>query len=263
MAVGLHKKWEAGDAVAAIFEEEGPLLDLTRDPDVLMRHGLPSPRSAVRAGWLRPLERRGLYEVVATPAWKHVDELALVPALVGTHDYYVSWWSALALHGLTEQLPSSIWIAVKDIFRPARVIGGTTYRFVRLSDRKFFGVYPHRVGRRVVMVATCAKAVVDSVDHPEYAGGMGEVAKAVLSPRVATADLIVAAQRHDVRAVAQRLGWLIENARRNNADGLRSLRNRGSPYLLDPAGQPTGDIDPRWNVVVNLDAESLREQLRT
>lgn len=254
--------WTVAEAVEAAVEEQGPILDLLREPALLSRHGT-TLREAVREGWVRALPRRGLYEVVALPSWQPHDELSLVPALVAGADYYVSWWSALSLHGLTEQLPRSVWVAVKGVYRPGRSVGGARYRFVRLAPQKFFGTYPHRVGRTTVQVANRAKAVVDAVDHPEYSGGIFEVAKAVASPRVSAAELIEAARRQGVRSVAQRLGWLIENVRQEDAGALRPMRNSGRAVLVSPGGDQPSHHDPRWNLLVNVDAASLRERMLT
>jgi predicted transcriptional regulator of viral defense system len=61
-------------------------------------------------------------------------------------------------------------------------------------------------------------------------------------------------------AVVQRTGWLLERAAGAVGvdvalDDLRAVaQQRTTPSLLLPSG-PTGPVDERWNVIVNLEIE--------
>ena len=96
---------------------------------------------------------------------------------------YISYWSALNYHGLTEQVPMTVFAATTEQ-APSREIHGVTYTFVTLTEAKFFGYDTAAIGSHRVNVASVEKTLVDCADHPEHCGGIGELAKGL-----AAADL--------------------------------------------------------------------------
>lgn len=93
---------------------------------------------------------------------------------------YISYWSALNYHELTEQVPLTVYAATTERV-PIREIHNITYRFVTLTDSKFFGFGEVAVGSHAVNIATVEKALADCADHPEHCGGITELAKALVN----------------------------------------------------------------------------------
>lgn len=89
---------------------------------------------------------------------------------------YISYWSALNHHGLTEQVPTTVFAATTDQV-PTREIHGVTYTFVTVTDAKFFGFEPVAIDAHTVNIATVEKTLADCADHPEHCGGILELAK--------------------------------------------------------------------------------------
>ena len=52
-----------------------------------------------------------------------------------------------------------------------------TYTFVTVTEAKFFGFKPVAIDAQTVNIATVEKTLVDCADHPEYCGGILELAK--------------------------------------------------------------------------------------
>ncbi len=100
---------------------------------------------------------------------------------------YVSYWSALHLHGLTSQVPQTVFCATTRKKQPIK-FQGQTYCYVLIKPHKFFGYRREPVGALPVLIADEAKAIVDSLDQPRYAGGLSEVAQA-LRPALPDLDL--------------------------------------------------------------------------
>ena len=241
-----------GHAVFRLPGDRGLLADLGMELEPL-----------IRSGYVERLDAKGLYRIRRIPKLVIGSQFLLVPALVSYNNYYVSWWTALSHHRLTEQLPQTIWVASK-VFRQNRNVAGTNFRFVRLAPNKFFGFQSVVVPGGRVLMASKSKAVLDSLEHPEYAGGFGEVAKAIINPRVTTDALIRTAKRQGVAATAQRLGWLIENLRQEDASPLLTMRqNNRVALLLNRCYPATTRIDNRWQVVVNVDPKVVWEQFAT
>jgi len=91
---------------------------------------------------------------------------------------YLSYWTALNHHGLTEQVPLTVYAATTDRV-PTREIHNVTYQFITITERKFFGYNTESIGAYKINVASVEKAIADCADHPEYCGGITELGKAL------------------------------------------------------------------------------------
>ena len=123
---------------------------------------------------------------------------------------YVSYWSALHSYGFTEQVPLTVYVATTRKKAPV-AYAGQRFRFVTVQPRKFFGYRREQVGGLPVLIADEAKALIDSLSEPEYAGGIAEVAKA-LRTAIETTDLntlVEYANRLGDKTLGSRLGYLL------------------------------------------------------
>jgi len=87
-------------------------------------------------------------------------------------------WSALNYHGLSDQIPSSVFVCTTKAKRPLNVLN-SKFVFVQLSKEKFIGIEKVNIEGREVNLSDKNKTVVDCLDHPEHAGGIDEIAKAL------------------------------------------------------------------------------------
>ncbi len=162
------------------------------------------------------------------------------PLFIASHliaPAYVSYWSALHHYGFTEQVPLTTFVATTRKKRPVS-LQGFRFHFVVVKPHKFFGYRRERIGDLPTVVADEAKAIVDSLDLLQHAGGIGEVAKA-LQVALETVDvptLIDYANRMENKSLGSRLGYLLESFGQS-AEG---LVHSVSPVKLDPTRPRTG-----------------------
>lgn len=169
---------------------------------------------------------------------------------------YVSFWSALHFHALTEQAPRRVFVAVTRQKRPL-TFRGLTFQFVRLQPRAFFGYRRESLGGLPLVIADEAKAILDSLSLPVYAGGVGEVAKALRNAlqdgKVESAQLVDYARQMGNASLSARLGCLLEWLGQP-AEGLEAPRG---PLVLDPQRPRQGTYLPRWKVYLNIPLREL------
>ena len=190
---------------------------------------------------------------------------------------YVSYWSALHYYGFTEQVPLTTFVATTKKKGPVS-FRDFRFRFVRIKSRKFFGYRREMLGDLPVVVADEAKAIVDSLDLPHYAGGIAEIAKALraaletVSPALRPWDVVPGvgpnyravdvptlvryANRMEDKSLGSRLGYLLEILG-YPAEGLISSI---SPIKLDPSRPRAGRTDSRWQVVANISEAEMIER---
>lgn len=172
---------------------------------------------------------------------------------------YVSFWSALHFYGFTEQAPLTVFVATTKKKRPV-VFRNQHFRFVTFQPRKWFGYRRETVGGLTVLIADEAKAIVDSLAEPRYAGGVAEVAKALRAAlaEVDVATLIEYANRMGDKSLGSRLGFLL--ARLGRAVPGEGLLHSASLVKLDPSRPANGHIDSLWRISINrTDAELFPE----
>ena len=75
-------------------------------------------------------------------------------------------------------MPLTTFVATTRKKRPASY-RGFRFHFVVVKPHKFFGYRRDSIGDLPTVIAEEAKAIVDSLDLPQHAGGIGEVAKAL------------------------------------------------------------------------------------
>lgn len=145
----------------------------------------------VHKKWLDRL-KSGTYLIVPLAAGERGEftEHEFVIASHLAEPMYISYWSALNYHGLTDQVPTTVFAATTDQV-PSREIHGVTYTFVTLADTKFFGYEPVAIDAHTVNIATVEKTLADCADHPEHCGGVLELAKGLANATDLDAQTLV------------------------------------------------------------------------
>jgi len=126
-------------------------------------------------GWIRRI-RRGRFAVVplssGTDRSPQLHEFIVAMQLV--EPAAIAYWSALNHHGMTEQLPRTVFVATNHPVRhPPSVVLGMSYRIVSVRPNKFFGVMKDWIDETPFNVTDREKTIIDGLDLPQYSGGMG------------------------------------------------------------------------------------------
>ena len=111
---------------------------------------------------LKAMSESGLIEHLRPGLWSldpNIPPFAVAPYLTAPYPAYVSFWSALAHHGLIEQIPRRISVASLGRTRTVETAVGV-YEIHRLAPELFGG---YRDTGREGYVATPEKAIFDTV----------------------------------------------------------------------------------------------------
>ena len=181
-------------------------------------------------------------------------EFSLVPLLA--KEYYISFWSALSFWSMTEQLPRQIYIATKYQINQ-RSFEEVSYLFVKVAPRYFFGFVETEISGRKVNIALKEKTILDCLLHPEYCGGLGEVAKAI---RDSWKDLDWMkvkeyVERMKSSAVERRLFYILSFLKLKKPLSVLGKKKFAGFRLLDPNALNEGKYDSRAGVRVNVNLE--------
>lgn len=217
---------------------------------------------------LSRLEERGLVErlergkYLIIPLGSEKGSYTLHEFVIGTallKDSAIAYWSALHAYGLTEQIPGKVFVQTPGRKKKTSFdLFGVQYQIVRITGDKFFGLRQEWIENTPVPITDREKTIIDCLDKPQYAGGIGEVTKAFLSStgkqrQFDPAKLIDYASRIKNVAVMRRLGFISDL----RGLSLRIPRPRSNKYLLlDPTMPPGGENNARWRLRINVDLTS-------
>jgi predicted transcriptional regulator of viral defense system len=222
----------AAQLIVELHERRQPIFSLADVTDIT---GLSpsSARSLVANTEARGIVTRlkpGLYNLVPFERGRdteHVSDPYLIArTLVGDADYFISHGSALELHRMVTQPQLAIIVSCAKRLRPQHIHG-------------------------------YERTIIDGLDHPQYVGGVTEVAKGLWMKRdtLRVELMIDYALRLGVGAVIRRLGYLLEFYGLADAAALEPLRARLTPTYqrLDPLFPNEGRMLARWRIRLNVE----------
>jgi len=265
-----------GIALASSLAEAGLYVFTTEDA-VRLRPDDVSPTTVryllkllTDAGWIIRL-RRGLYAGTGRlPGGVDVPPFAIATSLVSPSA--VAFFSALAHHGLVDQIPRVITaitprkVVVPSMRGASEATGqrgqhlwhaaGLDFRYVAILPKRFsFGIDSVWLDDRFrVPITDRERTVLDLFALPRLVGGLGE-GLAILErvgDGIDLEKLVSYALRYDSVAVAKRLGWSLEQTG-TSGSVLVTLAELPTSHFtaLDPGRVRRGPRDRRWMIIDN------------
>jgi len=171
--------------------------------------------------------------------------------------YSIAYWSALNYYGLTEQIPTTVFLQTTARKKNQDIkVFGVKYQIVKIKKEKMFGIRKEWIEETQITITDKEKTIIDCLDKPQYCGGIIEVAKALKNNKLDRNKLENYAQRIGNSGVIRRLGYLGELL--NIKINLPKLNIRNY-LLLDPTMPKKCTKNAKWRLIINLDEKILGE----
>jgi predicted transcriptional regulator of viral defense system len=209
--------------------------------------------------------KRGLF-VIVPPELGSSAEYAGNPYLVARYlaedaPYFLSHAAAMELHRMVTQPQFLIFVSTTKRI-PKQTLNGTQFHFVLLKSKDFFGTTKHWVTKQEsIETSDLERTILDGLRHPEYCGGITDVAKGLWMRHddVRVPKLIEYAHRLSVGSIYRRLGYLLELFGIGTQTELQSLRaTLTATYApLDPSLPHEGSHIAKWRLRLNVPADEL------
>lgn len=184
--------------------------------------------------------------------------------VIGTRlveDGAVAYWSALNLHGLTEQFPNSVFIQTTKV-KPPKQVFGVTYQFVKITPTKRTGIIKEGYGNHRYAVTDVEKTLVDCFDLPQHSGGYAELIRAFNEAKLSAEKMIEYSKAVKNLAATKRIGYLAELLHKK---GMKSFIRFAKSQLtqsynpLDPSSVDTGKYNGDWKLKLNISEEEIMD----
>ena len=209
-------------------------------------------------GWIRRIRRERFAVIPLSSGEDRSPQLhEFVVAMELVSPAVIAYWSALNHHGMTEQLPRTVFVATDHPVRrqPGDVLG-VTYKIVSLKPGKVFGVMKEWIDEVPFSVTDREKTIIDGLDLPQYVGGVSEIIKALTGfwKMLDEKKLRKYAAKIGNSAVAKRLGFMMETLGLGDVEAFRTEVPRAPGFSsLDPTMPKHGKYNRRWGLLVNAE----------
>lgn len=174
-------------------------------------------------------------------------------------DGVVAYWSALNLHGLTEQFSNNIFIQTTRI-KKDKTVFGVNYQFVKIKDSKRAGIITEGFGNHKYRITDKEKTIVDCFDLPKYSGGYSELIHAFGQTDIDQGKLIQYCKAISNISVIKRLAFLTELLEKPKMTRfLKYAKREVNPryVLIDPFGEEEGSFNNYWKLRLNITEEEI------
>ena len=209
--------------------------------------------------------KKGLYAVIPvdTSGQTFTPNKYLVAAKLQKKSY-LSYHTALELHGVAQSIYNAVFISVPRQARPFQ-FQDTTYSFA--SNYNTFGLAKIKVEGISLVITDREKTILDGIDRLKYVGGIEEYLKSVSSfPSINTSRLLKYLQRLDKKVLYAKVGWLLSRMAKQwsiEAQLLKKVRGQLSTrtfYLQEGNGNTEYRFNDEWNLMIPANLESKLEE---
>jgi predicted transcriptional regulator of viral defense system len=171
----------------------------------------------------------------------------------------VAYWSALNLHGLTEQFPNTVFIQTPHK-KSDKSIFGVNYKFIRIAEEKRMGIIKEGYGNHSYFMTDVEKTIVDCFDLPQYSGGYAELIRAFSIAQLSGEKMIAYCRAINNIAATKRIGFLAELFEKKGFKSfIRFAKDcvKDSYNPFDPQGKDSGSFNAEWKLRLNISKEAL------
>ena len=218
----------------------------------------------IQKKWILHL-KRGLYAIVPLDIGvKGAEDFIIHDFIVASYlakPYYISFWSALNYHGLSDQIPKSVFVATEKAKKPL-AITNSEFIFIRLKSESFIGIEKVEIEGQKINISNINKTVADCLDHPEHSGGIEEVARAIyFNHRDLNFKKVknYAIQMKNI-TILKRLGYIIEKSDLlGNYKAIFDDVTLSKGYSkLDIISKRKGRYNEKWKLIINTEIDPRR-----
>jgi predicted transcriptional regulator of viral defense system len=221
-------------------------------------------------GWLAPVVP-GVYEFIPAErgeaAFVDTNPLALGSVLV--EPYAFSFATAAYFYGLTTQASTTVYIETTKGKTRDITARSKKYRVITFPEHRFFAVNEVNAYGSKVQMVEAEKAVLDSIEHPEAAGDIPEIAAMIFQGKTSLdwPRLVDYALKFKSQSLVQRLGFLIDFLKIEIPQEMREHMLAEVKNNFCYLGRPRkwrlgGKHNPTWQVVVNISESELLAEIK-
>jgi len=170
----------------------------------------------------------------------------------------IAYWSALNIHGLTEQISNTVFVQTPKIKRDKTVLG-IAYRFIKVKDSKITGIEKMGYGNHSYFITNREKTIIDCFDLPQYSGEFPGIVRAFANNPWDEKKLIEYAEAVNNKASIKRMGYLCELFHLPYLQYMDYAQKKVTRTiaLFDNNSPDAGNYLTKWGLKLNIDVQDI------
>lgn len=176
----------------------------------------------------------------------------------------IAYWSALNHHGLTEQIPNTVFVQTDKLKRSKKILN-VDYRFIKVRSHKMTGIMTEGRGNYKFRITDVEKTIIDCFDLPRYSGGFAELIRAFYNAKLNKNRLLKYTIAVDNISIFKRIAYLSELFGMKGFDRFQKeakKRLKDSYTYLAPFSEKKGRYLSRWKLCLNVEEKVLFSIIR-
>lgn len=213
-----------------------------------------------RTGWkdaticntLSSLKKKGLIKAVKKDNYvlaANISEHIFKIATIITAPSYVSFWTACAYYGWTEQQVKTVQVVSTKQFPKIKMHPYADVETTTTLPKRMFGY----CNIDTVPIAEKERLIIDILSKPEKCGGLDELKKCIAHawPEISQKKLLLYLNRFGDKALFARLGYLLEEQHLNNTMEPVFLKNLPKGYTpFYRKGEKRAGYNHKWRIIL-------------
>ena len=201
--------------------------------------------------------KRGVYAfspLEAGPEGTGVDELLVPPLFFPTKKYYVGYSTMFNYFGFTEQLFQTVYV-LNTSMRMEKVICGLSYKFIRISENRMYGLETIKVKDVDVNISSRERTLIDILYFNKPVGGItGAIeifTEIVKNKKCDIKKLIEYAACFPNITTRKRVGLILEGIGVSDAILRLLIKSVAKTAVSSFDESRKGTLNKKWRVIVN------------
>lgn len=179
--------------------------------------------------------------------------------------YYIAFYSAMDFWGMLTHPITKIFIAT-----PKRQVAPKELKdkiqFVFINKKFIFGIKEEWVTKQdKARISSIEKTILDALFHPEYCGGITEIATGIFLARekIDFQKLLHCTRKYKKNVIAKRLGYILEILELGSGQVLTELKKyvRTRYDLFDSTLPSIIKAKNDWRLIDNISPEQIRKSI--
>ena len=201
--------------------------------------------------------KRGVYAfspLEAGPEGTGIDELLVPPIFLPKGNYYVGYSTMFNYYGFTEQLFQTVYV-LNTTMRMERVICGLSYKFIRISENRMYGIETIKVKDMDVNISSKERTLIDLLYFNKPVGGITSAVEIfteiVKNNKCNIKKLIEYTTRFPNITTRKRIGVILEG--KGTSDNILKplIKSVKKTVVSSLNGSRKGTLNKKWRVIVN------------
>ncbi len=201
--------------------------------------------------------KRGFYiftPIESFPSGVRANELLIPSVFFPRKNYYIGYSTMFNYYGFSNQLFQTVYVLNTSLFEE-RVICGVTYKFLKISDKRMYGIEVIKVQNTDVRVSSKERTIIDLIYFSKPVGGIasasGILEKIVEQKNCDINMLIEYSARFPNVTVRKRIGVVLGNLGISKSVLRPLIKSIEDTSISSLTGSRKGTLNKIWRVIVN------------